>query len=113
MAKEEITMDLPRWWAGQEPQNFEVVDGKGTKIIVKAHEVSIGAPQPSLSFVRYEIRHVDVTKTTGGTKNKVETEDVIDHPVMVYAAAFNAGAWISFRDISVSEVVAEGAEDTE
>ena len=107
MPKEELTFDLPRWWAGQPTQKFEVVDGNGSKVLIEAHEVSIGAPQPTLSFVRYEIRSVNVTKTTGGAKNKVETEEVVDHPVMVYSGSFNAGAWISFRDVSVSKILEE------
>jgi hypothetical protein len=100
--EEEITMDLPRWWASQPPQVFEVVSGDGGRVEVSAHEAIIGSPQPTLSLVRYEIREVEVIKTTGGTQNKQEVDDVVDHPIMVYAASFNAGAWISIRDIAVS-----------
>jgi hypothetical protein len=112
MAKDpEITMDLPRWWAGQPTQTFEVVDGNGDLVHIQAHEAMVGTPQPTLSFVRYEIREVDVVVTTGGRQNKEEEEDIIEHPIMVYAGGFNAGAWISFRDVDVSEVVSE--DDTE
>lgn len=111
MAKEEVTMDLPRWWATQPTQMFEVVSGDGAIVRIEAHEAMIGSPQPSLSFVRYEIRQVEVTKATGGSKNREEVQETVDHPVMVYAGGFNAGAWISFRDVSVSEVIEKS--DTE
>lgn len=105
MTKEEITMDLPRWWAQQPTQLFEVRSGDGSVIHVEAHEVSVGSPQPTLSFVRYEIRRVLVTKASGGTKNREEIEEEIDHPVMVYSGSFNAGAWVSFRDVKKSTLV--------
>lgn len=108
MTKEpEITMDLPRWWAGQPTQTFEIVDGNGDKVQVKAHEAMIGTPQPTLSLVLYELREVEVIKSTGGRQNKEEVEETIEHPIMVYAASFNAGAWISIRDVAVSSVVEE------
>lgn len=105
MTKEAVTMDLPRWWAGQPMQEFEIVDGNGDKVLINAHEAMIGTPQPTLSLVRYEMREVEITKTTGGNRNAVEEEETIDHPIMVYAGSFNAGAWISIRDTAQSSLV--------
>ena len=102
MAKEEITYDLPKWWTSQPTQTFEVVDGNSNKILVNAHEVNVGSPQPILSFLRYENREVEVTKITGKGPKAEEVQEIIQHPLVIYAASFNAGGWISFRDIEYS-----------
>jgi hypothetical protein len=104
MAKEEITHDLPKWWTEQPTQKFEVTFGDHQTILVDAHEVNVGSPQPILSFLRYESREIEVTKTTGKGPNLKEEVETKDHPLVVYAASFNAGAWISFRDVESTEV---------
>jgi len=112
MAKEELTMNLPEWWAKQPFQTFEVISADGRITRVRAHEVSVGMPgsaQPILSFVRYELREIEATKVTGGTKNKEETTETVSHPIMIYSASFNAGSWISFRDVDAAEIVETGA----
>jgi hypothetical protein len=106
--KEELTMNLPEWWAGQPMQKFEVVDSTNQILTIEAHEAQVGTPQPTLSFVRYVIRQVDVVRATGGKQNRVEEEDVIDHPLMIYSAVFSPGAWISCRDLEVSGVAQKG-----
>lgn len=108
MAKEELTYDLPKWWTTQPMQEFEVVDGNDNKIIVHAHEVNVGSPQPILSFLRYEPREVEITRTIGKGANAKEEQEVIQHPLVIYAASFNAGAWISFRDVGVTSTKVDG-----
>ena len=109
-AKEELKFDLAQWWARHPKQEFEVISADGRITKVHAHEATVGmqgSGQPILSCVYYDLRQVEATKTVGVGKAKKEVTETVDHPVMIYAASFNAGSWISFRDVTVAEIVEE------
>ena len=113
-ADEQEAIRLATWWADQPLQQFEIVDGNGAVMHFHAHEVQVGSPQPILTLIRYTMREREEATITGKKEREEEYEPTAV-PIILPVAHFNAGAWISCRDIEKSILLSpvEGANDGE
>lgn len=93
MATQETTFNYHLWLAKQPLNIFRVLHSDNRTVLVLGHEALVDSPQPVLRIVRYHVKNLDVTKVTGGQKNRKEEVVTEEHVVATLSASFNAGAW--------------------